>query len=377
MADQLDDTAPQRKRIAVAVSSREAPIRPDAGDFGYSVGDARVFASRTPVGSSVSYTQDLPTLGSSDVLGSYRGGSSYSYSPASKAYYPAMHAYGTPYPDDFEFGIGMPPSSVMTSEPAGMLSGQWTSGARVKQPSFSSMYLETDGSYSNYSGTSLLHRPSHSVSSDSPNFSFSGVAASLPLASTPGPDRLLPNPTGRSSTLPYPSAVKPPAPASSSSAATLVEVASAATYAGGFDTPGLSYSSAGSSLSSHQPSAQRSNADTYSTSEGIFTEQERSIQSQGSAFDMHSYTASPRRGSAAGGSGGCHAGYVPSDSAHDAAGHHSSHHHLSSGALYMGDAPSSPIAHRHGQHSGASGSGSTSHGAHDDGRQVAAVASRH
>ncbi|KAJ4302471.1 hypothetical protein N0V88_002616 [Collariella sp. IMI 366227] len=375
MADHLDDSAPQRKRIAVAewINASSSGSNWAAN----SVGDARVFASRTPVGSGMSYAQDLPTLGSSDVLGSYRSGSSYSYTPASKTYYPAMHAYSGGYPEDFEFGIGVPPSSVMSSEPVGMLQGQWSSGARGKQPSFSSMYLDTDGGYNNYSGTSLLHRPPHSASSDSPNFSFSNVAASLPLASTPGPDRLLPNPTGRSSTLPYPGTLKPPAPPSTSSTATLADVASAANYAGGFDTPGLPYSSAGSSnLSSHPSSTSRSNSDTYSTSEGTFLEQERSIQSQGPAFDMHNYTASPRRDSAAGGSGGSsHGGYVPGESAHEATAHPSSHHHLSA-TTYMSDGPSSPISHRHGQHSSAAGGGNVSHSGHDEGRPVA-VASRH
>ncbi|KAK4151864.1 hypothetical protein C8A00DRAFT_45002 [Chaetomidium leptoderma] len=415
MMDQLDsDSTPQRKRIAVAcgrcrkrkircsgdpgqgqacsncknagveqcqflrVSSREAHLRHDGSDFGYSVGDARIYANRTPVTGGLPFTQDLPTLGSSsDVLSSYRGGSAYPYTPATKAYYPAMHAYGTPYSDDFEFGLGVPSLPVMNPEPVGILPGQWA-GARAKPPSYSSsMYMDTctDGSYSSYnSGTSLLHRAPHSANSDSPNFSFSGVAASLPLSSTPGPDRLLPNPAGRSSILPYPAPIKPSAPASTSATTTLADVATAATYAGGFDTPGLSFSSAtSSSLSSHPSSSSRSNSDTYSGAESIFGEQERSLQSQGPSFDMGGYTASPRRGSGGGEGGGSGGGgshpYVPSQSAHEAA----AQHHIST--TYMSGAPSSPIAHRHGLPLG-SGSGSTSHAAHPDDRQ-AAVASRH
>ncbi|KAK4121180.1 hypothetical protein N657DRAFT_657784 [Parathielavia appendiculata] len=405
MADQLDsDSTPQRKRIAVAcgrcrkrkircsgdpgqgqpcsncknagvdqcqflrVSSREAPLRHDTGDFGYSVGDARVFASRTPVGGGMPYAPDgVPSLGSSDVLGPYRGGSSYAYTPASKAYYPAMHAYGSPYPEEFEFGLGLPSPSVMHPDPVGMLPGSWSSGARAKPPPFSSMYMDSEG-YGSYGTASLLHRPSHPVSSESPGFSF---AASLPLSSTPGADRLLPNPAGRSSTLPYPTAVKPPTPASTSATSTLADVATAASYAGGFDTPGLSFSSAASSsLSSHPSSSSRSNSDAYSASEGIFTEQERSLQSQGPAFDMNGYTSSPRRDSGAGGAAAGSHVYVPGERAHEAAavGHHHS---------YMGDAPpSSPVVHRSHGPSLTSGGGSTSHASHSDDRQVA-VASRH
>ena len=315
----------------------------------------------------------MPTLGSSDVLGSYRGGSAYPYTPASKAYYPAMHAYGAPYSEDFEFGLGVGSPPVMNPESVGMMPGQWGSGARAK-PSFSSMYMDSEGAYSSYGGASLLHRPSHPVSSDSPNFSFSGVAASLPLSSTPGPDRLLPNPAGRSSTLPCPGPAKPSTPASTSAASTLADVATAASYAGGFETSGLSFSSTSSSgLSSHPSSSSRSNSDSYSGPESIFSEQERNLQSQGPAFDMGGYTASLRRGSGTGGSGSSHA-YVPGESAHEAAAHHhSSHHGLP--AAYMADAPASPVAHRPGQ-SLAPGSGSASHAAHTDDRQVA-VASRH
>ncbi|KAH6838380.1 hypothetical protein B0I37DRAFT_316965 [Chaetomium sp. MPI-CAGE-AT-0009] len=413
MVDQLDsESAPQRKRIAVAcgrcrkrkircsgdpgqghpcsncknagvescqflrVSSREAPLRHENGDFVYSVGDARAYASRTPVNHGLPYPHDLPTLSSGDAMSSYRGpGSGYPYTPATKAYYPSMHAYGAPYPDDFEFGLGVPSPPVMNPESVGMIPGQWSSGGpRAKAPSFGSMYMESEGAYGGYGGSSLLHRTSHSVASDSPNFSFSGVAASLPLSSTPGPDRLLPNPTGRSSTLPYPGPIKPSVPTSTLAASTLADVATAASYAGGFETNGLSFSSAtSSSLSSHPSSSSRSNSDSYSGQESIFHEQDRSLQSQGSAFDMGGYTASPRRNSGVGGSGNSHA-YGPGENAHGAAAHHHApQHHLSS--TYVSDSPSSPIAHRHGQPLG-SGSGSTGHAAHTDGRHVA-VASRH
>lgn len=326
------------------------------------------------MGNGLSYTQDLPTLGSSDVLGSYRGGSSCHYTPASKAYYPAMHAYGTPYPDDFEYGLGVPSPQVMSPESVGILPAQWGTGTRAKPHTFSSMYsMDTEGHYSSYNSTSLLHRPPNPVHSDSPNFSFSGVAASLPLTSTPGPDRLLPNPAGRSSTLHYPGAVKSSAPTSTSTATTLADVATAASYAGGFDTPGLSFSAATSnSLPSQPSSSSRSNPDTYSGPESIFSEQERSIQSQGPAFDMNGYTASPCRGSGAGvGSSGSRHAYVPGESAHEAAAHQ---HHLS--GAYMGEASSGLISHPHQGLSLASGSSSAGHAADTDDRQLTA-ASRH
>ncbi len=358
------------------VSSREAPLRLEP-DFGYSVGDARVHASRTPVGGGIPYAApELPTLGSSDMLGSYRGSASaYSYTPAPKAYYPPMPAYGTPYGDEFEFGLGVTAPSAVNPEPVGMLPGQWNSGARAKPASFSSIYLDAEGSYGSYSSTSLLPRPSHSVNSDSPGFSFSSVAASLPLANAPGPDRVLPNPTGRSSTLPvpYPATVKPSASTSASTTSTLTDVATAANYAGGFDTPSLSFSSAASSsLSSHPSSSSRSSSDTFSGSDSIFSEQERSIASQGPAFDLGGYTASSRRASGGGSSRSTHA-YVPAESAHEAAGHHhASQHHLP--AVYMSDGPLCTLAHRH-DLSLTAGS-SAGRAVHTDDRQVA-LSSRH
>ncbi|KAL2158305.1 hypothetical protein VTH06DRAFT_4626 [Thermothelomyces fergusii] len=323
------DSAPQRKRIAVAcgrcrkrkircsgdpgqgqpcsncknagveqcqflrVSSREAPLRHDSAEFVYSVGDARVYANRTPVSHGIPYSNDVPALGSADVLGpSYRGGPAYPFNtPATKPYYPAMHAYGTAYPDEFDFGLGVSSPPVMHPEPVGMMSGPWGSAARPKPQPFGSMYLDPPegGTFGGYGGAGglLPRQSSHSASSDSPSFSFSGVATSLPLSATPGPDRLLPNPAARSS-------AKPSTPTSASSTtATLVDVATAASYVGGFPTQGLPFCSSGS-MSSQLSSSSRSNSDAYSGQESIFSEQERSIQSQGSAFDMSGYTGSPR-----------------------------------------------------------------------------------
>ncbi|KAL2173690.1 uncharacterized protein P884DRAFT_280836 [Thermothelomyces heterothallicus CBS 202.75] len=429
MTGQLDsDSTPQRKRIAVAcgrcrkrkircsgdpgqgqpcsncknagvdqcqflrVSSREAPLRHDSADFVYSVGDARVYANRTPVTHGVPYPSDVPALGSGDVLASsYRGGSTYPYTAATKAYYPATHAYGTPYPDDFDFGLGVSSSPVMHPETVGMMSGPWGSSTRPKPQPFGSIYLDSPegAAFGGYGGAGLLHRPSPSASSDSPSFSFSGVATPLPLSTTPGPDRMLPNPAARSSTLPHPGPAKPSTPASASTTTTLVDVATAASYAGGFPTPGLPFCSSGS-MSSQLSSSSRSNSDGYSGQESIFSEQERSIQSQGPAFDMAGYTALPRRssgpGSGAGVSMASHHAYVSGAGAHDAAGTHHHHHQYQRQhspqnplptAYVTEDPPSSPVANRHGQ-ALLSGGDSTSHAvvAHSVDDRHIAVASR-
>ncbi|KAK0721742.1 hypothetical protein B0T26DRAFT_673532 [Lasiosphaeria miniovina] len=102
---------------------------------------------------------------------------------------------------------------------------------------------------------SLVQRPVSTVSADSPDFSFSSVAASLPSATSA--DRLLPYPAsgrpplalpaGPPSGLPYPVTVKTGvlsagAPAVAPSTSSLADAASAATYATGFDgSSGLQY----------------------------------------------------------------------------------------------------------------------------------------
>lgn len=363
--------------------SREAPIRNEPGDFGYNVGDARLYASRTPVGAGLPYTQDLPAIGSSDVLASYRGGSTYSYTPAPKAYYSGLPPYGAPYADDFEFPIGVPSQSVLAPEPVGMLSGQWSSGARAKPPSFGGVYMDADGSYGGYSGSGLMQRATHGVGSDGTNFSFSGVAASLPLPTASASDRLLPNPTARSSALPYPS-LKSSVTAPTTTASSLADVATAASYAGGFDGSGLSYpqSAASSGLASQHSSSSRANSDGYAGSESMFSEQERSFQSQGpAAFDMTGYTAEPRGGSggSSGGSGALSNGQqqqyvVPGDNPHRPA------HHSATAVAYLGDTPStSPVDHRrplaHPGHASPTGSATTALGVPSEDRH-AAVASR-
>ena len=329
-------------------------MRVDPDSF-YSVGDARMYASRAAVNPNMPYAQDLPNVSSPDVAPSYRG-NTYPY-PASKQYYPA---YGPPYTDEFDYSIGVPPQPVLSHDPVGLLPGShWA--PRAKQPAdsgYGNMMMTTEPSPYPYSGHSLVHRPAGS--SDASNFSFSGVAASLP--STSSTERLLPNPNpmGRSATatlpVPFPgqggATSKTPAsvttPASTSTLADVAAAAAAASYAGGaYDTSGLPYPSISSSsastgtLGSHHQHASVSrtpSSDSYSGGgESIFSEQDRSLGTQGPDFDMNSFTAGPRRGSS---SSGGHSSstlsngqtYVPSDGGSYDMHHPSvpSHHHATS-----------------------------------------------
>lgn len=365
-------------------------MRVEPGDF-YSLGEARIYASRAAVNTNLPYGQDLPTLSSPDVVASYRGASYPSY-PASKPYYPA---YGGPYADEFDYGLGVSSQSVIGQDgcmqPLMPTGGHWGSHAashhsRIKAPSaahaesgYGTMMLTTDPSpyghaYATAStGHNLVHRAqatAHAVSSEPNNFSFTGVAASLPSAASTIPERLLPNPLqlGRSSTLPYPGphgSLKTPAAVSTTPTptATLADVAEAASYAGSFDSAsGLPYAS---STSHHNNSSvtRSLSSDNYSTGpsssgeghersggggggggggESIFGEQVRSLQSQGSGFDLNTYTAEPRRAST---SSGGHSGaalsngqtYVPSDG-----GIHEVHH-----PILPGMTPSTSASQHH------------------------------
>ncbi|KAK3312497.1 hypothetical protein B0H66DRAFT_399853 [Apodospora peruviana] len=248
MADQqLDsDSTPQRKRIAVVcgrcrkrkircsgdpgagqpctncknagvdeclflrVQSREAPLRVEPGDFAYSVGDARIYANRAPMAPGMSYGQDLPNLSLNDVAASYRGGSTFPYT-ASKSYYPAScPPYGTPYTDEFGYSLGSPQTILNhVQDQVTMMPGHWSSRSKQStDTAYGNMLLASDPSSYGYGGTSLVHRPA--VNTDSTNFSFSGVAASLP--STSSSERLIPVLAAHSSTLPYHGPVKATAP---------------------------------------------------------------------------------------------------------------------------------------------------------------------
>lgn len=192
-----------------------------------------------------------------------------------------MPAYGTAYTDDFEFGMVVSTSPAINSETAGMMPSAWAPGPRGKQGSFNSMYMDSDDTYNTQAGASLLHRHSQSVSSESTSFPFPGVAVSLP------------DPTGRSTTLPYPGSAKQPGASSNHTINNLADAATAATYGSGFEASGLTFSSAASgSLSNHQTPSSRSNSDSYTASEGIYNEQEHTLQGQRHGFGMeHGHSA--------------------------------------------------------------------------------------
>ncbi|EAA28169.2 hypothetical protein NCU07180 [Neurospora crassa OR74A] len=387
------ESQPQRKRIAVAVSSRDIPLKPDtSSDFGYSVDDARLYANKhTMSPASLHYSQHpgavgiggLPGTAEDPLMAQYSRGYAYGHHQAPpptshKQYFPATASYASapnPYGDPTAVGVsgqfgdytaaGYPPVHAMTHETVGIVPS-WGSAAR-KTP-YGGVYMDsTPESYGGYQSSSLVHRPAHhgthhghgtpTTESQSPNFSFSGVAASLPTTST-GTDRLLPNPTAGTSrsSLPYPgAAIKTSQPGVSS---TLADVAASATAYGGFDGLSASYGSASTASAGHSSSVRShsTSTDTYHTSvsgasagagepQSIFGEEGRSLQSQGSAFDMNTYTAEPlssvsssnRRdsiGSSAAGSGTLAnslsngQAYVPSESVVQVGGHdhHVGHH---------------------------------------------------
>ncbi|KAK1756685.1 hypothetical protein QBC47DRAFT_359191 [Echria macrotheca] len=324
--------------LFLRVASREAPFLNEPSEFTYSVPDARGLASRAPVVSTLPYTQELPSLPPSDVLTSpYRTSAAYPYVPApSKQYYPAVSSYSPQYSDEFDYNLGVS-QSVLSSD-VSMMPSQW--GSRTKTSYGGAAMYNMDSSY--YGGAAgLVHRPAPPVASEPSSLSLSGFGADLPPTS-----RLLPDPAGRTSSLPYPGGVvKTPASGQTHSQATLADVAAAATYVSSFDTSGMSYTSPAASLSgAGQQQHHRASPDAYgpsSSGDSLFGEQERSLQSQGSAYDMTTYTSDPRRDSLSGhggnGSGGGGGGstlsngqtYVPSEPMHTPHPHphpHSHHH---------------------------------------------------
>lgn len=290
-------------------------MRVEPADF-YSVGDARIYASRAAVSSSLPYHHELPNLGSPDVVTSYRSSSAYPPYPGSKPYYAAAH-YATPFPEEFDYGMAVPsPQPVLPQDACvgPLMPSHWGS-PRPKpppsaEPGYGNMLLTTDPSPYAYGGSHATYRPPP-VSSGSNNFSFSGVAASLPDGS--GLERLLPNPIARASTQPpYPGgAVKslapPPPPAATGSAhpTTLADVASVASYAttgshsGYHDATGLSY---GPSASHHPTPSRTMSSDRYSGGgESIFGQESRDLQTQGELEFGMTYTTEGRRESTSSG----------------------------------------------------------------------------
>ncbi|KAK4224681.1 hypothetical protein QBC38DRAFT_446236 [Podospora fimiseda] len=402
--------------VFLRVASRETPFRADLGDFPFGGVDARLHASR----SMAFHPHELASqpLGP-DILPSYRGGyPSQPYTPATKAYYPAMSPFQTAYNEEYDYSSypTVPSQSVMSADPVQVNVGMpmppaWptTAAARTAKSGgythhLYSMEPETS-TYSAYTSTALVHRPAQTgMSSDTPSFSFSNVAASLPTSPPPG--RHLPTPIitplTRSSTVPYPSTIntnKHITPTTSmslsSTSSSLSEIASTPSYT----TTG--YDVVSSPISYSPPSSRPAISDTYANSsqpEQIFSDSTRdNLTSNGPGYDQSGaiYSSETRRDSHSGGGGsgsGNHstATYAPAESAHEATHHdhvtphphphqhhaHASHSHASS-------------HHHHHHHSvndtatsTSSGGGTSHHGGHGHGhlhaesRQVA-VSTRH
>ncbi|KAJ4409705.1 hypothetical protein N0V85_004058 [Neurospora sp. IMI 360204] len=294
------ESQPQRKRIAVAVSSRDIPLKPDtSSDFGYSVDDARLYANKhTMSPASLHYGQHpgavgiggLPGTAEDPLMAQYGRGYAYGHHQAPpptshKQYFPATASYASapnPYGDPTAVGqfgdytaAGYPPVHAMAHETVGIVP---TWGSTTRKTPYGGVYM--DSAPESYGGT--------------------------------GADRLLPNPTTGApsrSSLPYPggAAIKTSQPGVSS---TLADVAASATAYGGFDGLSASYGSAStasaggghsSSVRSHSTSTDTYHSSVSGASTGgaggepqsIFGEEGRSLQSQGSAFDMNTYTAEP------------------------------------------------------------------------------------
>ncbi|KAK4184122.1 hypothetical protein QBC35DRAFT_392352 [Podospora australis] len=344
-----DATTPQRKRVAVAcsrcrkrrircsgdpgdglpcstcknagveqcrflrVASREAPIRLDTGDpFGYPVSIARLFhAGRGgPAPPSLLGSHQQDTLPYSSTLSEvaatsygHRRGSLAGYSYGGGAtkptsYYPMSPttAYHSAYGDEYaDHGMDVHSQSVMCPvEAVSAAATPWPPvRAKTSTHNFSDMFtLDPETStYTSYPTSALVHRPSTQavfpvshVDCPAP-FSFTN-ATSLPKSS----DRLLPNPTVRAATLPYPSGLeKSTSNGASSSGLGLTDMASAAgNYASSYE-----YSSHGPESSSRPNSDGHSYGGSSSQPESMFSDNTQSaLSSQEAAFDSMSGSSS-------------------------------------------------------------------------------------
>ncbi|KAI1336683.1 hypothetical protein F5Y15DRAFT_426885 [Xylariaceae sp. FL0016] len=163
--------------IEDTVSSTETHLRNEGSDYGYNLDAARTYANQargavSPLNSLAQYSTDL-SAGSGDVLGSYRQ-NPYPYS-SSKSYYSTMSGWGGTYQDDgVDYGLNYSPYPMISQDPSHLVQGY--SRYSGKAP----VYVD-EGS-SSYSYGNLVHRPA--VSNDSQGFAMSGMAASLPPATS-------------------------------------------------------------------------------------------------------------------------------------------------------------------------------------------------
>lgn len=354
------------------VSSTETMLR-ESGEYGYNIEAARSLANRgstNHANSPISHYQDVPNMASGEVMTSYRGGQPYSYN--GKPYYSVQGWEGSCPQENVDFNLNCQSYPILNNDPVHMVPYQpWPSRSKPSAPG--SMYVDPDQAYPYNNCANLAHRP---ATSDSTNFSFSSVAASLPSAGT---ERLLPNPAS-TRTLPsssnstgyrgdshplYSSAIKPSGSPRASPSSSMTETPTTG-YSSSFDNSSLAvYSSAGPAIPTHHSRASHPSPDPYSSScERIFAAEERlNVGSQGSAVDINGYTysssgsGSVRRASGSGLSSRATSGdlssghaYMPTEELADSA--HHGHHHPTASVT----GSSASVAYT-GSNAGSSGSG--------------------
>jgi hypothetical protein len=291
-------------------------MRPDLGEYNYNLDPSRAYAGRaaaSPMNPGVPYGQDLPGMGSSESLGSYRHNSA-GYPYSSKQYYAAVpwpQGY-TEDPIDYN-GLNYHPYAYLGTNDAGHLYRMPT--GPPKSTLGANLYADPEPAYT-YAASSatLVHRPA--ASSESQNFSFSNVAASLPSALSSSSDRLLPNPAVRtlgSSQIPYRTdgALPPYSSAGSKSISSTAntsptsviseDTAGYGSYDGSPVSPVSSYNPPTATL----PSMANRIPEPYTTSETIFSPAEASLRGQGAGSDSaYHYGDSSRRDSSTSVQGG-------------------------------------------------------------------------
>lgn len=275
----------------------------------------------------------------------YRQGS---YPYGNKGYYAGVSGWTSTYPDDSVEYVNYPPYQMMNQDPVHMMQGY------RGYSSSKSVYVDPESS--GYSYGSLVHRP---AVSDSPNFSLSGMADSLPsTSSTRVPsDRLLPQVTRtpthssyRTDGIPDQYSSKSTAPHTSSSNT----VSDAYGLNSSFESPvpytatgtvpsNISHRSASQSdTTSYQPSSSSSTSsatDMYNTNDQSL----RSTDDSGTSvsYIYNSGRDSTRRDShSSGGANTLSNGHIYVPGSHHHHSHHHNHHHSQHAQGYVVSGPS-------------------------------------
>jgi len=243
------------------------------------------------------------------------------YPYTTKSYYSNLPGCYGSYPEDnVDYGLSCSSYPVLNHDPNHIVPYQWAS--RAKQTASNGIYVDPEAGYSYGSTTNLVHRPASSAS-ESPGFSMSSFASALPSS---GAERLLPTPVSRSLTSSAAASSGPSSyrtdglPASYKPASTTAQALASPTIPTS-DTAAAPYPSTAaqtatadepaiSTYSTSLPSHHRpsyTSADVYSSGEGLFSEQERGLTTQGSGgVDIAGYSyggssSSLRRGSSTSG----------------------------------------------------------------------------